>query len=917
MKENQFNAKELSHLETIASGIISQLEYFKRNYNEIENNLSGQNTFVGFTDNEAAIFNEQKKITDILYREMKNLANEPFISWIKIQENDRELTILISRNYTPNNYEPLDKHNVFFASKQSPYAAQLFTSRVNEHYNFKRPDGKFVSGKILYRDRYFIPRMRPVCDGVQNTIDLESGTYSIDSLLKILKLQDIEITEDTSQNVQDILEEADIVKGIRRSIIDSIYLRDQPILDEHQIKIYRSPLTSNLIITGSAGTGKTTVLINRISLATKPENLTEEEKEGIRSPGMKLLNERNENWVLYTPTDLLKMYLQQAFNKESIPAYDKTIKVWQDERMDLARNILRFLKVGDRGIFVRTHKNNFLPSTNEEVVSYANIFQEYCWNNIIEKYIHAYHNISEYKDNYEYVQNFRNVKRYYDEINVNGSFDVAYLLITRLYQMRDEYTNFKSIVDNKLDSIVDNIYKKNSNILDEISTTLKMNSKDSDISDDELDDDTLDIDNIDVIKIKSLKKDDKARAYQQLRRAVVYYAERKARSQPITAKSINGQIIEKIKTDLATYDDQLLNIGKERLILRITNQLTAGYIQNFIRRIPNAYLEFRNKVFTDESQVYFNDLTIREVKDKKYISDHEIDILIYIILKNVSHYFDKNRDELASPSNNSLLESIKSIYKNIVTVDESSDFNAISLGCMYYLTHPYVRSFTLTGDLMQRVTEHGITSWNDCSYFLSNYNVQSLNQVYRQSKKLLNIASMLYERFVGEKLELSVYADVENEPDPIIHKRKNDDEYVNWIVNRIIEVYNITDGKATIALFVSDDSDIDQLYNMISEPLAENNLQVEKCKDGKILSTDSKIRIFSVEYIKGLEFEAVFFLDIDDIYLWKPNLIEKYLYVGLTRAGSFLGVTYKNKFPETLEFIREYFVEADWSWLVD
>jgi hypothetical protein len=913
MQDYHYNHKEIKQIHDIAIGVITQLEHFKNNYDTVENDLLNKPIPVGMADIDAQIYVGMRNSAEKIYNEMKFLANEPFISWIKINEGGRDQIILVTRSYTPKDYEPLDNHSVSFANKQTSYVTKLLSSGVNQLYNI---EGR--RGIILYRDRYFVPRLRPECDALQNTIDLESGTYSIESLLKILKLQDIELTEDSSQKIiQDILKDADFVKGIRRSIIESIYLRDQPILDENQIKVYRAPLTSNLIITGSAGTGKTTVLINRISLATKPEYLTEEEKVGIHGPGIKLLNERKDNWVLYTPTDLLKMYLQQAFNKESIPAYDKTIKVWNDERMDIARNILKFLKVGDRGIFVRTQKNIFLPVTNEDIVLYANNFQEYYWNSIIDKYIHAYHLISEYKDNYEYVKQFRNVKKYFDEINNDGSFSTSYSLITRLHQLRGGYTNFKSIVDNNLDSILDGIYKKNSKILDEISTIIKMNSKDDGNGDDELYVDTLDIDDTDEIQNKLLTKDDKTRAYQQLRRAVVSYAERKVRSQAISAKSINGQIIEKIKIDLDKYSDQLLNIGKERIILRLTNQPTAGYVQNFIRRIPNAYLEYRNKVFTDESQVFFNDLTIREVKDKKYISDHEIDIIIYIILKNVSHYFDINRDELANPSNNSLIESIKFIYKNIVTVDESSDFTAISLGCMYYLTHPYVRSFTLTGDLMQRVTEYGITSWNDCSYFLTDYNVQSLNQVYRQSKKLLNIASMLYERFVGEKLELSVYADEENEPDPIIYQRKDDNEYVNWIINRIIEVYNITDGKATIALFVSDDSDIDQLYNMISEPLAENNLQVERCKEGKILSTESKIRIFSVEYIKGLEFEAVFFLDMDDIYMWKPNLIEKYLYVGLTRAGSFLGVTYKNRFPETLEFIRECFVETDWSWLVE
>ncbi|MCZ7616470.1 MAG: ATP-binding domain-containing protein [Ignavibacteriaceae bacterium] len=99
---------------------------------------------------------------------------------------------------------------------------------------------------------------------------------------------------------------------------------------------------------------------------------------------------------------------------------------------------------------------------------------------------------------------------------------------------------------------------------------------------------------------------------------------------------------------------------------------------------------------------------------------------------------------------------------------------------------------------------------------------------------------------------------------------------------------------------------------MIIEPLSDNNLEVEKCKEGKILSVGSKVRIFSVEYIKGLEFESVFFIDIDEIYKRKPNLVDKYLYVGLTRAGSFLAVTYKDQFPESLKFIKDSFKEGNW-----
>ncbi len=98
--------------------------------------------------------------------------------------------------------------------------------------------------------------------------------------------------------------------------------------------------------------------------------------------------------------------------------------------------------------------------------------------------------------------------------------------------------------------------------------------------------------------------------------------------------------------------------------------------------------------------------------------------------------------------------------------------------------------------------------------------------------------------------------------------------------------------------------------------MSDNNLEVEKCKEGKILSVGSKIRIFSVEYIKGLEFESVFFINIDEIYKRKPTReFDKYLYVGLTRAGSFLAITYKEQFPDSLNFLKDSFKKGDWSWL--
>lgn len=49
--------------------------------------------------------------------------------------------------------------------------------------------------------------------------------------------------------------------------------------------------------------------------------------------------------------------------------------------------------------------------------------------------------------------------------------------------------------------------------------------------------------------------------------------------------------------------------------------------------------------------------------------------------------------------------------------------------------------------------------------------------------------------------------------------------------------------------------------------------------------------IFEVEHIKGLEFEAVFFMNIDELSVTVPELFKRYIYVGATRAATFLGLT--------------------------
>ena len=83
-------------------------------------------------------------------------------------------------------------------------------------------------------------------------------------------------------------------------------------------------------------------------------------------------------------------------------------------------------------------------------------------------------------------------------------------------------------------------------------------------------------------------------------------------------------------------------------------------------------------------------------------------------------------------------------------------------------------------------------------------------------------------------------------------------------------------------------------------------------KNHRLLGHDNDVRVFNVEHIKGLEFEAVFFVAIDRLAEREPTLFDKYLYVGASRAATYLGITCEGTFPRAMAPLLKHF-ESDWS----
>ena len=121
-------------------------------------------------------------------------------------------------------------------------------------------------------------------------------------------------------------------------------------------------------------------------------------------------------------------------------------------------------------------------------------------------------------------------------------------------------------------------------------------------------------------------------------------------------------------------------------------------------------------------------------------------------------------------------------------------------------------------------------------------------------------------------------------------------------------------AKCLIATAESEKQNLLKLkMNNADIPVIANGIDVKDCSGGDKLAANDTVRIFPIEKVKGMEFEVVFFYDIDKI----KNLVERYLYVGLSRATFYLGVTSNPLESDILIQIQKQFNRrGNWKTLV-
>lgn len=300
---------------------------------------------------------------------------------------------------------------------------------------------------------------------------------------------------------------------------------------------------------------------------------------------------------------------------------------------------------------------------------------------------------------------------------------------------------------------------------------------------------------------------------------------------------------------------------------------------------------------------------------QRRISPNEVDVVILTMLRNARRLFEGTGWRLLSMDAPEWLINIHREYLTQVFVDEATDFSTVQLACTLELSHPRLHSWFACGDFNQRITEHGVSNVNEFKWIEQgvgkDVDVQHVRIAYRQNRRLRELvadlsldADALPPESPGWGEEVDVY--------PLLAEHVDGERLVQWLAKRILEVESAVGQLPSIAIFVDGEEQIDPLVQQLRSTLAPENVRIVGCRDGRDVGDELEVRVFDIHHIKGLEFEAVFFVGIDSLAARMPNLFHRFFYVGASRAATDLSVTCKEGLPASLERVRHHFSTSNW-----
>jgi hypothetical protein len=825
-------------------------------------------------------------------RELLVLSTEPAIARIVAEdEYGKRKTYFISRA-TPHT-KPRDGSAA--ASYRAPIG-RLAALPVGGDLDVRTPAG--VANMAVVERALLRPAHRDgEWDSVNSALQGETyGPLTITSFREFLRLRGI--TADEADLLEAALAEdraAGIVaEGLRRNAITKMELRDQAVLDQYQDEIFRLPLDSRLVILGPPGTGKTTTLIKRLGLKLDHEYLTDEEKDLVATTAAGSAG-HGRSWIMFTPTDLLRQYVKEAFARENIAASDEHISTWDDFRRDAARHRFGILRSGTGGgIFVMKDdalslQGATLALQREWFADFDRWQSEYFWNDLRTNAqvlsVHKDSGIS------------RLGARLLETLpgTLSGTNANAF---PALAAMADEVqaliARLRTSTDATIRTAIGQELKKDKAFLNQLADFVATlaDTEEGEDEDGEGEEDRRPI------------RVGKDAAVDALMRAIRGKARAKAVGRALNRETRNGRIIEWLGEDRGLPDSELLPIGESIQVQSAARRFVSP-LQRYYSGLPGRYRRYRRARQAEGRWYSTGDFPASDVHPL------EVDLMLLALLKAGRSMLGERRIARAfAQGEYRPLAPIRELYRTQVVVDEATDFSPIQLACMAQLSDPAANAFVACGDFNQRITSWGSRSDADLKWVYPDFEIRAITVTYRHSRQLNELARSIAQLSVPDTPEAQLPPRTDNDGfKPVLATDIGDHAAIGtWLSARIEEIERLSKVLPPIAVLVSNEEEVIPLADYLNGVLRGKNIRAVPCSRGQLAGQDNDVRVFDVSHIKGLEFEAVFFVGLDRLAQRYPDLFEKYLYVGATRAAMFLGMTTSAAtLPDKMRAIEDHF----------
>lgn len=695
-------------------------------------------------------------------------------------------------------------------------------------------------------------------------------------------------------------------------------LRSQHILDASQEEAKRSDLYNRVpvLIEGGPGTGKTTTMIQRlnfllsdISLKEYNAPLTEQQITELTNP-----QTRNSKWLYFSPTRELLAYLKANMANEGMRANENNTTV-----IDVfCRSILTSYKLNipdANGPFLR-----YKPVDGEETlivdakVAIAS-FERFLVKKVTKTLLEISHlQTSEFP----WHQKAVSIKAYCQK--ADSIKDITNLM-NLLNSMKDNESsiikeNEKSLNNEKelVALRIINAVLANESMVSQVAKLFdRWEDEDEDgVFDESIDDDDVDItDDIDEVSTKDFKL-----LLNRQTKSIIRNLSLKAidNKQKLTKRQV--ELYSIIKDYVDAQDLTLL--GQLEWFSKKFAFPCRGIESNIFNQIPKAYKEFRKELVKVGSTCYKLP-TLKKIiaKNKnKHLHLEEIELLVGFINNLILDVYKKSKLRFEAMSNNKYVKAYIENAKPVIMVDEATDYSIIDYYFMASFRYYEYNSLTLCGDIMQGLNANGIESWDILKKsVLPDLKVFELKVSYRQTPTLLEMSKRLYKDDQGKDAPYGTNMDKSDaEVPPICFISDNQSKKINWIAKRICEIYRrYDDNLPAVAILVGDEVDVDDMVDGMQDLDILNGFSILNCTNGNTSNEMKCIRIFRLSEVKGMEFEAVFFYDIDAALAGQSHkMMRRYLYVGVSRATSHLAATFTQE--DGNEDIIKYFDTEKRNW---